>query len=98
MTNDWLTEVSDKLKEIKKILSEVFYGLTVHELDMEMRKERGHTENLFMLMIFGDIVGLPLLPPYYSLRLFPYIIPALESWKRRVLREKDLTDFVAGDL
>jgi hypothetical protein len=98
MTNDWLTEVSDKLKEIKKILSEVFYGLTVHELDMEMRKERGHTENLFMLMIFGDIVGLPLLPPYYSLRLFPYIIPTLESWKRRVLRERDLTDFVAGDL
>jgi len=98
MAENWVTEVSDKLREIKKILSEVFYGLTVHELDMEMRKERGHTENLFMLMIFGDIVGLPLLPPYYSLRLFPYIIPALESWKRRVLREKDLTDFVAGDL
>jgi hypothetical protein len=32
------------------------------------------------------------------LRLFPFIIPALEGWKRRVLREKDLTDFVAGDL
>ena len=98
MAENWVAEVGDKLKEIKKILSEVFNGLTVHELDMEMRKERGHTENLFMLMIFGDIVGLPLLPPYYSLRLFPYIIPALEGWKRRVLREKDLTDFVAGDL
>lgn len=98
MAENWVTEISEKLMEIKKILSEVFYGLTVHELDMEMRKERGHTENLFMLMIFGDIVGLPLLPPYYSLRLFPYIIPTLESWKRRVLRERDLTDFVAGDL
>jgi hypothetical protein len=63
-----------------------------------MKKERGHAENLFMLMIFGDLLGLPLLPPYYSLRLFPYIIPAIEGWKRRVLREKDLTDFVAGDL
>jgi hypothetical protein len=98
MAESWVAEVSDKLREIKKILSEVFYGLTVHELDMEMRKEKGHTENLFMLMIFGDIVGLPLLPPYYSLRLFPYIIPSIEGWKRRVLREKDLTDFVAGDL
>jgi hypothetical protein len=98
MAESWVAKVSDKLREIKKILSEVFYGLTVHELDMEMRKEKGHTENLFMLMIFGDIVGLPLLPPYYSLRLFPYIIPSIEGWKRRVLREKDLTDFVAGDL
>ena len=98
MTDQWIDDFTDRIKNIKKILSEIFYGLTVHELDLEMRKEKGHTENLFMLMIFGDIVGLPLLPPYYSLRLFPYIIPAIEGWKRRVLREKDLTDFVAGDL
>jgi hypothetical protein len=32
------------------------------------------------------------------LRLLPHIIPSLETWKRRVLREKDLTDFVAHDL
>jgi len=98
MAENWLADLSDKLLEIKKIISEVFYGLTVHELDIEMRKERGYTENLFMLMIFGDIVGLPLLPPYYSLRLFPFVVPEIESWKRRILREKDLTDFVAGDL
>jgi hypothetical protein len=98
MTDQWIDDFNDKIKNMKKILSEIFYGLTVHELDLEMRKEKGHTENLFMLMIFGDIVGIPLLPPYYSLRLFPYIIPAIEGWKRRVLREKDLTDFVSGDL
>jgi hypothetical protein len=51
-----------------------------------------------MLVIFGDLVGLPLLPPYYSLRLLPHIIPFLETWKRRVLREKDLTDLVGHDL
>ena len=98
MTEPWIEDVASKLKKIKKILGEVFYGFTIHELDLEMKKERGHTENLFMLMIFGDLLGLPVLPPYYSLRLFPYIIPAIEGWKRRVLREKDLTDFVAGDL
>jgi hypothetical protein len=98
MTEPWIEDVTSKLREIKKILGEVFYGFTIHELDLEMKKERGHAENLFMLMIFGDLLGLPLLPPYYSLRLFPHIIPAIEGWKRRVLREKDLTDFVAGDL
>jgi len=41
---------------------------------------------------------LPLLPPYYSLRLLPYIIPSIEKWKRSLLREKDLTDFVAADI
>jgi hypothetical protein len=38
------------------------------------------------------------LPPYYSMRLLPYLVPSIETWKRRILREKDLTDFVAGDL
>jgi len=70
----------------------------LHEMDLEMKKEKGDLDNLFMLVIFGDLIGLPLLPPYYSLRLLPHIIPSLERWKRTVLREKDLTDFVAHDL
>jgi hypothetical protein len=98
MSDQWFDDVTEKIIKMRKVLGEVFYGLTVHELDLEMRKERGHTDNLFMLIIFGDLVGLPLLPPYYSLRILPYIIPNIEGWKKRVLREKDLTDFVAGDL
>jgi hypothetical protein len=98
MSEQWFDDVAERIKQMKKTLGEVLYGLTIHELDLEMKKERGHTDNLFMLIIFGDIIGLPLLPPYYSLRLFPYIIPNIEPWKKRVLREKDLTDFVAGDL
>jgi hypothetical protein len=87
-----------KLKASPKVVKEVMYGLMLHEMDLEMKKEKGHLDNLFMLVIFGDLIGLPLFPPYYSLRLLPPIIPSLETWKRRVLREKDLTDFVAGDL
>jgi len=98
MSDQWFDDVTEKIIKMRKVLGEVFYGLTVHELDLEMRKERGHTDNLFMLIIFGDLVGLPLLPPYYSLRILPYIIPNIQGWKKRVLREKDLTDFVAGDL
>jgi len=87
-----------KLKASPKVVREIMYGLTLHEMDLEMKKEKGHLDNLFMLVIFGDLIGLPLLPPYYSMRLLPHIIPSLETWKRRILREKDLTDFVAHDL
>jgi len=80
------------------VVREIIYGLMLHEMDLEMKKEKGDLDNLFMLVIFGDLIGLPLLPPYYSLRLLPHIIPSLERWKRTVLREKDLTDFVAHDL
>jgi len=59
---------------------------------------RGHLDHLFMLIVFGDLVGLPLLPPYYAMRLLPYILPTIETWKRSLLRERDLTDFVSTDL
>ena len=87
-----------RLKGFPMILREVLYGMTVHEMDLELRKERGHLDHLFMLVVFGDLIGLPLLPPYHSMRLLPYIIPSIEKWKRSLLREKDLTDFVSTDL
>ena len=49
---------------------------------------------LFVLVSFGDLLGVPILPPYYSLRLLPYIGPLLNRWRYRMLREKDLTDLV----
>jgi hypothetical protein len=92
------SSLTAKLKGCPKVVREFIYGLMLHEMDLEMKKEKGHLDDLFMLAVFGDLIGLPLLPPYYSLRLLPHIIPSLETWKRRILREKDLTDFVAHDL
>jgi hypothetical protein len=89
---------ANKLKCWSKVLREILYGMTAHEMDLELRKEKGHLDHLFMLVVFGDLVGLPLLPPYYSMRLLPYIVPSIEKWKRSLLREKDLTDFVAADI
>lgn len=91
-------ELGAKLKAASKTLREIMYGFTIHELDMELRKEKGSIDDLFMLVVFGDLVGLPILPPYYSIRLLPYIIPTFNNWKRRILRERDLTEQMAADL
>lgn len=77
-----------------KVIREVLYGFTTYELHRSVQKEKGYTNNLFMLVIFGDLAGLPLLPPYYAMRLLPYIIPQINSWKRSVLKEKDITDIL----
>ena len=88
----------NKMKSLPRVLREIMYGLTLHEMDLETRKMKGHLDHLFMLIVFGDLVGLPLLPPYYAMRLLPYIVPSIETWKRSLLRERDLTDFVSSDL
>jgi hypothetical protein len=94
----FLGHLESRWKKPSKVLREILYGMTAHEMDLGLRKERGDLDQLFMLIVFGDLVGLPLLPPYYSMRLLPYIVPFMETWKRRLLREKDLTDFLGTDI
>ena len=36
--------------------------------------------------------GLPIIPPVYSLRVLPYALPHIATWKRRVLREREFSD------
>ncbi len=89
---------AQRLKMFPKVVREFLYGMTLHDLDVGLRREKGQLENLFALIVFGDILGVPLLPPYYSIRILPYVLPHLEKYKRNLAREKDLTDLAAVDL
>ena len=71
---------------------EVTYGMATHDMTRHALRSRASMEHLFILTTMGDLVGVPILPPYYSLRLLPYVVPQISTWKRRMLREKDLTD------
>jgi hypothetical protein len=59
----FIASLREKLRGSPKVAREVLYRLLFHETDLEMKKERGHLDNLFMLTTFGELVGLPLLPP-----------------------------------
>ncbi len=73
----------------------ILYGMAGHDMARYALKTRGSMEHLFILITMGDLLGIPILPPYYSLRLLPYVVPQISTWKRRMLREKDLTDALA---
>ena len=74
---------------------EFVYGMAVHDTARLALKTRASMEHLFILITMGDLLGVPILPPYYSLRLLPYVVPQISTWKRRMLREKDITDSLA---
>jgi len=61
-----------------------------YEIVQEVREMRGSLDRLFILGLFGDMLGVPILPPYYGLRLLPFVVPQIETWKRSVLREREL--------
>jgi hypothetical protein len=85
-------------KQAIRILREVIYGMTVYDWVTELNKARNEQERLFTLIVYGDLLGIPILPPYYTLRLLPYLVPSLENWRRSMLRERDFTDLIDQEI
>lgn len=80
------------LGRFAKMIGEMIYGASIYEMVRDLNKERGMIERLFILVVFGDVLGVPILPPYYALRLLPYVAPNIGRWRTSMLRERDLTD------
>ena len=72
------------------MLGEFFYGMCAYEFAQQALEMRASLETLFMLGAFGDMLGVPILPSYYGLRLLPFLVPRIEAWKQRVVREREL--------
>ncbi len=83
------------LRDMLDTARSIMYGMAGHDMTRFALKTRGSMEHLFILITMGDLLGIPILPPYYSLRLLPYVVPQISTWKRRMLRERDLTDALA---
>ena len=96
MLSAWAIRFREWLDGWRKWFRGFIYGLALFDAVVMFRKQRGDLEHLFLLIVFGDIVGVPIIPSYYTLRLLPYIVPAVSNWKRRMLREKDLTDLAGA--
>jgi len=93
-----LDNLPAKIREAFRAVGLMIYGASVYDWVREVQKQRGEVERFFVLVVFGDMIGLPILPPYYSLRLLPYTVPHLNAWKRCILRERDLTDLFDSEI
>jgi hypothetical protein len=68
------------------------YGMMNYEFERHTIEMRANLDTLFMALTFGDMLGLPIIPPYYTLRVLPFIVPNVETWKRRVMREREFSE------
>jgi hypothetical protein len=79
-------------RQFSLMLRQVLYGMAFHDQVRSLQRSRGSLEHLFVLISFGDLLGVPILPPYYGLQLLPFVVPLIGNWKRRMMRERDLID------
>ncbi|MBI5968107.1 MAG: hypothetical protein HY882_09665 [Deltaproteobacteria bacterium] len=84
--------MGEKMDRWRRFLHDIFAGMTYFEIEQTARHEKLSRQDLFLLVTFGNLLGVPILPLYYSLRVLPLILPAIDSWKKRMLKERDLTE------
>jgi hypothetical protein len=95
--NQDTTLLKKRLSNYSQSIREFLFGMVGMEFTEHALEMRASVESLFMLAIVGDMIGVPIMPPYYSLRLLPFIIPNIATWRRRVLREREFSEVLPWD-
>jgi hypothetical protein len=83
---------------LRKAFGEFLYGMTGFEFARHALETRAALETIFMVATVGDMIGVPVMPPYYSLRLLPFVVEDVSTWRRRVLKERQFTEEHEFDL
>jgi len=64
------------------------YGSFELTLKHHIEKEMARRMDFFMMLCFGDLIGLPV-PNYLTFKLLPYFLEELPYWQRRMARGKE---------
>jgi len=88
----------ERLASLREAAAKFVYGLTGYEFARHAVEMRHELEAVFMVVTFGDLIGVPVLPPIYSLRLLPYVVPEVATWKRHVARRHEFWEKDEYDL
>lgn len=84
--------------EAWRSVKEFIYGLTGYQFVRQATELKHESEALFFLVTLGDFIGIPVMPPAYSLKLLPYVVPELDKWKRELARRKEFWEKEEYDL
>jgi hypothetical protein len=79
-------------------VKDFMYGLTGYRFVHHAREMKHEAETLFFLVTLGDLVGVPIMPPVYSLRLLPSVASEIVKWKRQLARRKEFWEKEEFDL
>ena len=87
-----------RLRGALQSLKQFLYGASGYEFVRHALGMKREAQSLFMLVTMGQLVGVPIIPPLYTLRLLPYLASDLQKWKRDVARKKEFWEKEEFDL
>jgi len=72
--------------KIKENLSDFAEGFFKEQAAGILEKEIEDFNDMFMILCFGDLLGIPTPASYYTLELLPYFIGEIDRWESRINR------------
>lgn len=80
----------EKLERARDLIEEFYEGRHRGALAREKREQ----DDLFMLLVFSEMMGIPNPASYYTLELLPIVYDEFHAWHTRMGMEKSpLDDF-----
>ena len=70
--------------ELWRNVADVFEGMALSGHRRQLRAEALDLEDLFLLMCFMDLLGLPNPGALYLLDVYPYLVEEFHLWHRRM--------------
>ncbi len=83
-------EIVDKIKRVIIDIKDFMYGFFIESAVDLLEKEAYEQEDLYMLLLFSDLLGIPNPVSYYTMELLPYIAEDMENWEARMLRKGEI--------
>lgn len=86
------------IKQKWQAVRDFVYGLTGYQFARHAREMKQEVEAILFITTVGDLVGVPVIPPLFALRLLPHLAPKITAWKRRLARKKEFWEKEEYDL
>lgn len=84
--------LTELILEARRVIRDFLFGATTFELYRELKVMSRRYNDAIYLLVIGEILGVPFLSNYYSLRLLPYMLGDLSRFKRDAMRERELLE------
>jgi len=75
-------------------IKDFLYGFFLYGMVSGAYEKKAEFEDVFMLFIMGETIGVPVFPGFYHLRLMPYYAARFPRWKKKTLKPRDFFDTV----
>ncbi len=70
--------------ELRENIGEFFFGMSLAGYEKQLREQFMELNDLFMLLCFMELVGLPNPASIYLLEVYPYFLDEFHVWHRRM--------------